>query len=109
MLPVMPLSDGVARAWLVGAVAVAVLCLSGCTTERGAAVSAEPSDAPAASDTCPPPNPEVDGDGDPCRGIQDGSLFCQKLYEEAQALPVEQREAGLNNVSAQCSTGTYVP
>lgn len=109
MLPVMPLSEGVARSWLVGALAIAVLCLSGCTTETRPAVSGEPSDAPAASDTCPPPNPAVDGNGDPCRGIQDGSLLCQKMYEDAQALPVEQREAELDNVSAHCSTGTYVP
>jgi hypothetical protein len=109
MLPLMPPFERAAPQWAVAALFFAVLCLSGCTSEDRPAGSDQPSAAPDAFDACPTPNPEVDGNGDPCRGIQDGSLVCQKMYEDAQELAVEQREAALANVSAHCSTGTYVP
>jgi hypothetical protein len=109
MLLVMPLRQHAARQRLLAALLGAALCVPGCTSKDLPDVSGQPSAAPGAPDTCPPQNPDVDGSGDPCRGIQDGSLLCHVLYEDAQALPAEQREAGLANVSAHCSTGTYLP
>jgi len=69
-----------------------------------------PSAAAADDASCPPPDPAVDGSGDPCRGIQDGSLLCETVYEDAMTVPAGPgRDAALADVRTHCSTGTYVP
>lgn len=87
------------------------LALTGCTGNRAAApAQLTPSIATADDASCPPPDPTVDGSGDPCRGIQDDSLLCHTDYTDAMTISAgPERDAALAEVDKHCSTGTYVP
>jgi hypothetical protein len=91
---------------LVGAAAVSVFALR----SQGPESPPNPDPAIEAETSCGPQDPTVDGSGDPCRGIQDGSLLCLKDYQDARDVPAGVlRQSALAEVGRHCSTGTYVP